>query len=61
MSSQGKVKKDKEIIAEYETQVKGRYRAGPCSYCYSQCVCVCLNALLRNLTTLLYMALSVQG
>ena len=42
MSSQGKVKKDKEIIAEYETQVKGRYRAGPCSYCYSLCVCVCV-------------------
>lgn len=28
MSSQAKVKKDKEIIAEYETQVKGWYRAG---------------------------------
>lgn len=29
MSSQAKVKKDKEIIAEYETQVKGGWRAGP--------------------------------
>lgn len=28
MSSQAKVKKDKEIIAEYETQVKGGWRAG---------------------------------
>lgn len=29
MSSQAKVKKDKEIIAEYETQVKGWWDAGP--------------------------------
>lgn len=35
MSSQTKVKKDKEIIAEYETQVKGGWRAGllPLLFC----------------------------
>lgn len=37
MSSQAKVKKDKEIIAEYETQVKGWWHAGGLDVFFAVC------------------------